>query len=136
MKLSTKLASGSGLFGTLADESDRVTTLEVLGLPSAAQVQVSPLVRGASPAIHPRTNVQTSPSVVATITYASRAAALASVETFSTFYGDKYHLAIQQDATVLYYPNASLLSYTPTFSGLTVRHQMQWTAQALQTTEP
>lgn len=136
MKLSVKQAGSQGLFAVIGDESDRTSTLEVFGLGMTQQAQVSPYLRGTTPGTFNRGNLGVQISTVITKTYASLAEALASVETLSGYFAGRWHLSIEQDSTKHYYPNAVLTSYAPTFVGLTVRHQLDWVTQKLQTTEP
>lgn len=136
MILALKPVSGGELFEPVADESDRVTTLGVLSISFESRVQVSPIVRADTPALHRRGNTAASLGIAIAVTYATLDEALAAIETFNGYFGTAYHLQITQGDTLHYYPSGLMTGYTPEFMGLTVIHRMQWIAQNLQTTEP
>jgi predicted Zn-dependent protease len=56
--------------------------------------------------------------------------------TLAEAFNGKRHLKLEEGTKVQYYPHALLTSYVPVPSGVTVRHQLQFTSQDLTTTEP
>jgi hypothetical protein len=134
MKLSYKLSGGS--YVLLADESDRVTTLELAAPSFSRQVQVEALVRAESVTTFDRLNVSVELPITATISYATTVLALASVATMAALFSGRVHLKLEQGATVLYFPNAVLQGYTPELTGVTVRHSFNFITQQVTTVAP
>ena len=136
MKLSYKTPGSAGGWTVLADEADRVTTLELFAPSFSVAGQVEPLTRGSTVATFDRGNVAAQLQIVATVTYGSYALAFDSFRVLREAFNGKRHLKLEEGTKVQYYPHALLTSYVPVPSGVTVRHQLQFTSQDLTTTEP
>ena len=136
MTLAYKSAGTPGLFTVLADEADRTTTREVAAPGYTRQAQVEALVRAESVTPFDRGNVAVALAVTATITYASKAAALLAEYTMATLFTGRNHLRLAHGTTTIYYPNAVCQGYTPERRGNSVTHQLQFIAQLVTTTEP
>lgn len=137
MKISYATPDASPSYTVLGDESDRTATVELFAPAFAPLNQVTPLAGGSNTFKTPRGNPAVNISVAVSIPYASRAAALASINTlFGAFNGNKKHLKVEQDATVHYYPNALLTGYQPVLKGITVLHNLSFTTDALTTSAP
>ena len=123
-------------YTALGDEATRTAIVESFAPAFAGQVQVVPLARSASPAIFGRGNTACQLALVVTVDYGTKALALASVSTLRAALDGPLHLKVEQDATVLYFPNANCSSYAPQFRGLAVSHAIQWTTQDVTVTAP
>ena len=121
---------------TLADESDRTATCEVLSPSFTAQVQAEPLFRAATPALFTRGNAQCALAVVVTMPYATRALALASIRTLRGILAASLHLKVEEGTEVQYYPNAVCSGYAPTLRGVTVEHHISWITQDVTSSAP
>jgi len=135
MKLSISVA-GAGSYTELGNESDRSAVLEVSSLSVAPQVQVEPLVRSSTPFIENRDNEATAVGFVITKQYADRDTSLAAVLTYSAYADGKWDLKLEEGATVIYFPGASLTAYEPAFTGLAISHQTQWVSEPMTSSAP
>ena len=131
MKLSYKASGSQDTYSVLADESDRVTTLELMDPAWERQVQTEALVRAASAVSFARGNVVVSLGFVITVTYSTLANALAGVEAFAVAFDAATDFKLEQGATVLFFPNAVCGAYKPTLSGVTVRHALKFVSQQI-----
>ena len=120
----------------LADEADRVTTLEILQLAWQRAVQVEARVRAESVQAFDRGNVAVTLSVTATVTYASQALALASVNTFGGLFAGSIDFKLEQNASAIYFPGAVCQGYQPQLIGVTVRHSITFISEQSTTNEP
>lgn len=134
MKIS--YTTGHSSYTPLADESDRSATCEVLSPSFRSLAQVDPLFRAASPAIFGRGNAECSLSVVLTMPYSTRAAALASLRSMRGILASSLHLKVEDGTEVQYYPQAVCTQYTPTLRGLCIEHAITWTTQDVTATAP
>ena len=135
MKLAVKpVASGS--YTELCDESSRTDTLELFQPDFSRAAQIASVFRAASVETFDRGNASVGVQVICTVTYATKAAALASLLTFAELFSEKFHLRLTQDATIHYYPHAVCQSYTPSLVGTTIRHSLKFTSQQLTEDEP
>lgn len=134
MKIS--YATPGGGYTVLGDESDRSMLLEAFAPSFQPLNQTTPLAGGNNPFRAPRGNVNVALQLAVTIPYSSTANALAGIATLRAAFSVKKHLKVEQGATVHYYPNALLNSYTPVLRGVTVLHQFNFTTDDLTTSAP
>ncbi len=137
MIVSYKDAGSPGGWTTLCDESagsDLLTEFEPSVVPV---VQQEPLYGSDNQFREGRGNTVCTLPMDFRTQYASRAAALASVATFTASLVDtKVHLRFVQDATTIYLPNAMATSYKPKLTGVSVQHVFSWEADKPTTTAP
>ena len=126
----------SGSYTDLCDESSRTDTLELFQPEFSRSSQAAKIFRAASITQFDRGNASVAVHVICTRTYATRALALASLATLTALFDELFHLRVTQDSTIHYYPNAVCHGYTPTLSGVTIRHALKFTSQQLQTSAP
>jgi hypothetical protein len=136
MKLSTKAPNSAGAWTLLADEADRVTTLELFAPSFSFASQIETPIRAETIDLFDRGNAATEGQLVCTITYSTYALALAALVTWNEAFRSKSHLKLEEGTTVLYFPHAKASGYTPTLVGKTIRHAVQFTSQNVTTTEP
>lgn len=138
MKLSYRAVGSPGSWTTLFDETAVAAgpVLEQFQPQFSQAVQQEALVRANAQYREPRGNISVAIPLPVWITYATRALALASIETWNGLLGTKWNFRVEQDATVHYYPNAVLTGYTPAQQGVSVLHMMQFISDNLTTTEP
>jgi hypothetical protein len=134
MKIS--YATPGDSYTILGDESDRSLLLELFSPSFQPLTQVEPLAGGSNTFKAARGNVSVPVQLVASIPYATPAAALASIATLRADFSTKKHLKVEQGATVHYYPNALLTGYQPVLRGTTVQHNLSFTTDDLTTDAP
>lgn len=136
MKISYATPAGSPSYTVLGDEADRTLLLELFAPSFQPLNQIEPLAGAANTFKHPRGNVNCSLQLVASIPYSTPALALAGVKTVRDAFTAKKHLKVEQDATVHYYPNATLTGLTPVLRGKTVQFNFGFSCDDLTTTPP
>lgn len=136
MKVSYATPAATPSYTVLGDESDRSGLFESFGVSFAPLNQVEPLAGGTNTFKAVRGNTAVNVGITVSIPYASRAAALAAILTIRAAFTVKKHLKVEQDATVHYYPNATLAGYQPQLIGVTVRHGFNFVTDELTTTAP
>lgn len=133
MKISYTAATS---YTVLGDESDRTALVELLQPNFSQLVQSSPLARATTPGLWNRGNASCGLTLHITITYSSRANALAAIRTLRGVLKNALHLKVEQDSETQYYPQAVCHSYVPGLRGLSVTHQIQWTTQDVTSSAP
>ena len=146
MKIAYRLASGGGGYTTMADD----TAVSVLVPPVAvgqaitpefkpsfqSATQTDPLFRSPKSARFNRGNTVCTLPLEFEIQYATADDAMASILAYGALNDNLLHLQVTIGATIHYYPNALITSYSPQLMGASVRHSFVFQTDNVQATAP
>lgn len=137
MKVSYKIAGGTTGWQVLFDESTGTAGLAVFNPQFSAVLQAEPLAFSDAEFRELRGNGKCTLPLAVNLTYATRAAALASVATLRELtFKNKLHLKVEEGGTVQYYPNATCPNYAGNLLGSAVLHTFPFITDEITTEEP
>ena len=137
MKVSYKTSGSAGAWTVLFDET-AVAAGPVLPdfMPEFTDtIQEEPLVRAANVFRAARGNASVTLPLLVIITYATRAAALASLRTMRDLKNTRLDFKVEEGAEVQYYKNGVMIGYVGQPQGITVIHNLNFRTDDVTTTE-
>jgi hypothetical protein len=150
VKLAYQVIGGGGAYVTLYDEQGPAQPFDAAAQTPGAWPVFEPQFRGtnqqdavfttpggdAAQFKQPLGNVTATVQASFDVGYASRAAAMESVNTYQKLLGQPIHLQVTEGVTIHYYPNAIFTDYKGRPQGLNCNHTFSFTSDRIGTAVP